>query len=173
MNKKVLIGIIAAIVAVIIAVVCIVVLPGDKDDDRDNDRDEKKASFMVDGEPAKMGKVQVNARMKTCLANQREIQAQLNNGSMSGMIDFSDGDVYELRTSKDGTECEWVCINAEVDNTYILYDLFQEQPHCPVGGNVIRVTIENATLAGSEAESFKITTECCGDEETHNNTTTE
>lgn len=112
-----------------------------------------------------------NARTKTCLANQREIQAQFNNNSMSGILKLAAGDKYTLTTNSEGDGGDWAC-TAGTDNTAIIEELFQEVPYCPVEGNVITVDVTKANLTGSEAESFKITTACtstAADPETHNN----
>ena len=113
-----------------------------------------------------------NARTKTCLANQREIQAQFNNNSMGGgILKIKDGDKYTLTTNPNGDGGTWACV-AGTDNTAVIKELFQKVPYCPVENNVIEVTIAKANLEGSEAESFKITTKCVAaetDGEAHNN----
>ena len=110
-----------------------------------------------------------NARTKTCLANQREIQAQFNNNSMSGILKIAAGDTYTLTTDADGEGGTWAYTGTGTDLTATIKELFQEVPYCPVENNVIKVTVTTANLTGSEAESFKITTECTGADETHNN----
>jgi hypothetical protein len=167
MSKKAIIGIIAGVLAFAVALVCILVLPGDKENKNkeETETEEKVESpITVDGEPGNMGSVAVNARTKTCLANQREITSQLNNNWMSDMIELDPGDEYELRTNEDGTGGEWVCINAQVDQSEIFYELFQDVPYCPVGGNVIKVTVTT-----NEYGNTIIVTECCGEHEAHNN----
>ncbi|MBO5733891.1 MAG: prepilin-type N-terminal cleavage/methylation domain-containing protein [Clostridia bacterium] len=106
-----------------------------------------------------------NARTKTCLANQREIQAQFNNNSMSGILKLAAGDEFVLTTNADADGGTWAGDAAKVA---IIEELFQEVPYCPVEGNTITVTVAKANLTGSEAESFKITTVCGGADETHN-----
>lgn len=111
-----------------------------------------------------------NARTKTCLANQREIQAQLNNNSMSGVITLTAGDTFTLTTNGEADGGAWT--GGTADQVKILGELFQEVPYCPVANNTITVTVAKADLAASEAESFKITTVCAGtgdDPEAHNN----
>lgn len=108
-----------------------------------------------------------NARTKTCLANQREIQAQFNNNQMSGILKIATGDKYTLTTNAEGDNGEWAC-TAGTDNTATINELFQKVPYCPVENNVITVDITAASLTGSEAESFKITTKCTGADEVHN-----
>jgi hypothetical protein len=83
---------------------------------------------------------------------------------MSGMVEFNAGDEYELRTNEDGTDYEWVCISAEEDQSELFDELFYEVPHCPVGGNVIKIT-----MVANEYGSVTIVTECCGDVECHTN----
>jgi len=108
-----------------------------------------------------------NARTKTCLANQREIQSQFNNNQMSGILTLAAGDKYTLTTNSEGDGGDWASV-AGNDETAVIAELFQEVPYCPVEGNVIEVTITKANLSGSETESFKIDTKCVGDEESHN-----
>ena len=108
-----------------------------------------------------------NARTKTCLANQREIQSQFNNNQMSGILTLATGDKYTLTTNSDGDGGDWESV-AGNDQTAVIVELFQEVPYCPVKGNVIEVTITKADLANSETESFKIDTKCVGTEENHN-----
>jgi hypothetical protein len=167
MSKKAIIGIIAGVLAFAVALVCILVLPGDKENKNkeETETEEKVESpITVDGEPGNMGTVAVNARTKTCLANQREIMSQLNNNWMSGMVELNPGDEYELRTNEEGTAGEWVCINAQVDESEMFYEMFQYVPYCPVGGKVIKVTV-----TANEYDTVTIVTECCGEHETHNN----
>ena len=108
-----------------------------------------------------------NARTKTCLANQREIQAQFNNNSMSGILKIADGDTFTLTTNAAGDNGTWT--GGTADQIAIIDELFQKVPYCPVENNTIVVTVAKADLTGSEAESFKITTECnlAGSEEVH------
>ena len=108
-----------------------------------------------------------NARTKTCLANQREIQAQLNNNSMSGILTLEVGDEFVLTTNAAGDNGTWS--GGSADQLKVIKDLFQKVPYCPVKGNTITVTVAAADLgANNEAESFKITTVCGGSDETHN-----
>ena len=112
-----------------------------------------------------------NARTKTCLANQREIQAQFNNNSMGGgILKIKAGDVYTLTTNANGDGGTWEATTlaaGSADQTAVIGELFQKVPYCPVENNTITVTITKANLTGSEAESFRITTVCGGDDETH------
>lgn len=165
MNKKILIGIIAVVLVVAIGVVAVLLISG-KEDKKEEKEEETTSAIMVDGEYASMSKTARNERTKTCLANQREIVSQFTSASMSGTIEFHDGDVYELRTSPDGRGCKWVCVNATVDQSEELYEFFREQPHCPIGGNVIRVTITQQ--GGYDEFSISVQTECIGEEESHN-----
>ena len=107
-----------------------------------------------------------NARTKTCLANQREIQAQFNNNSMGGgILKLADGDEFVLTTNANGDGGTWS--GGDADQLAVINELFQKVPYCPVENNTITVTVEKANLTGSEAESFKITTVCGGADETH------
>ncbi len=108
-----------------------------------------------------------NARTKTCLANQREIQSQFNNNQMSGILKLATGDKYTLTTNDEGDGGDWAS-TAGNDETAVIAELFQEVPYCPVEGNVIEVSITKANLTGSESESFKIDTKCTGADEVHN-----
>ena len=111
-----------------------------------------------------------NARTKTCLANQREIQSQFNNNQMSGILTLATGDKYTLTTNSEGDGGDWAAAGGAGanDETAVIEELFQEVPYCPVEGNVIEVNITKANLSGSETESFKIETVCTGDDEVHN-----
>ena len=110
-----------------------------------------------------------NARKKTCLANQREIQSQFNNNSMSGILTLKAGDAYTLTTNGNADGGDWAYVPGTEDNdqTAIIEELFQKVPYCPVENNVINVTVAKANLTGSETESFKVTTECTGADEAH------
>ena len=100
-----------------------------------------------------------NARTKTCLANQREIQSQLNNAQMSKLLVLADGDTYTLTTDEKGQNGTWKCTNG-TDNSATIKELFQKAPYCPVEKNVIKVEVTKANITGSETDSFKITTTC-------------
>ena len=102
-----------------------------------------------------------NARTKTCLANQREIQAQLNNNSMSGIIKLTVGDKFELETNDDGNDGTWSAVTDAKGNLDTIKELFQKAPYCPVEGNIITVEVKAADLGdANEADSFKIETAC-------------
>lgn len=112
-----------------------------------------------------------DARTKTCLDNQREIQAQFNNNATSGILQVQDGDTYELRTDEDGTGGEWVYTGSnDNDQTEMIYQLFQDVPYCPVGGNVIKVSINDVEINEYDILNAKIFVECCGEHETHSRT---
>ncbi len=116
--------------------------------------------------------VTANARKKTCLANQREIQSQLNNAQMSGTIEVADDDSYVLtstssenKTTADGgtwTVTTSATTEAKVSTTK-LGSLFQKVPYCPVTGNTITVTV-SASGIGGEDDGFKYATVCAGSE---------
>lgn len=109
-----------------------------------------------------------NARTKTCLANQREIQSQLNNAEMSDIITLAAGDAYTLTTSDKADSGTWAC-TAGTDNSEAIAKLFQEAPYCPVENGVINVTIE-ASGIGGETDGLKITTNCGTTTEDHDAT---
>lgn len=112
--------------------------------------------------------VSSNARKKTCLGNQREIQAQLNNAEMSGVITLAQGDVYTLTTDDKGDTGEWTASSGATLSATELNKLFQKPPICPMKNNTIVVTIDAAQLT-DEDDGYKITTICNkdGSEEVH------
>ena len=96
-----------------------------------------------------------NAKKKTCAANQREIQSQLSNNSMAGVITLTSGTSFTLTTTADGDNGNWSATAPTAIN-----DMFQKVPYCPVEGAVITVTVEEVTVGASEEKSMKITTKC-------------
>lgn len=100
-----------------------------------------------------------NARMKTCLGNQREIQSQLNNAEMSGVITLKPGDIYTLTTDENGDTGTWTASSGATLTSSDLYTLFQKPPFCPYGGNTIVVTVNTAQI-NSDDDGYKITTVC-------------
>lgn len=171
-KKKIIVGIIAGVLVISLAVVGIAEITGnsffeketeDVEDAEDEDEEDSVNDFETVGTR--------DARTKTCLANQREIQAQFNNNAMSGILQLQIGDTYELRTNENGTDGEWVYTGPNNnDQTETVYLLFQDAPYCPVDGNFIKVTVERANITNSEVENFKIIIECCGEHETHSRT---
>ena len=108
-----------------------------------------------------------NARTKTCLANQREIQAQFNNAEMSDIITLNVDDEFVLKTNDDGDGGEWTTTPNGISSA-TLEDLFQKVPYCPVAGNSIEVTISAVTIDAEES-GFKVDTVCvAADDEAHN-----
>ena len=109
-----------------------------------------------------------NARKKTCLGNQREIQAQLNNAEMSGVITLAQGDVYTLTTDDKGDTGEWTASSGATLTDTDLKKLFQKPPICPMKNNTIVVTIDAAQLT-TDDDGYKITTICnkAGSTEVH------
>ena len=95
------------------------------------------------------------AKIKTCSANQREIQAQLNNNQMAGVITLADGDEFTLTTNPTADDGTWSSTAPTG-----LDKLFQKCPFCPVEGAVITVKVADAGIAGAESSGFKITTAC-------------
>ena len=100
-----------------------------------------------------------NARTKTCLSNQREIQVQLNNAEMSGVINLQIGDVYTLTTNEDGDGAEWTTSTGATLTPSDLINLFSKPPYCPYENNTIVVTIESAKIT-DDHNAYKITTVC-------------
>lgn len=100
-----------------------------------------------------------NARTKTCLSNQREIQSQLSNAEMSGVFDLKEGDVYTITTQDDGKNGIWTTSEGASLDTDTLYSLFQDPPVCPLAGNTIVVTVTEVTLNLDE-KGYKVTTVC-------------
>lgn len=109
-----------------------------------------------------------NARKKTCLGNQREIQSQLNNAEMSGVITLKPGDVYTLTTDANGDTGAWTTSSGATLTADDINELFQKPPICPYANNTIVVTIATAQLQ-SDDDGYKITTICNkdGSEEVH------
>ncbi len=100
-----------------------------------------------------------NARKKTCLGNQREIQSQLSNAEMGGVFKLKTGDVYTITTNDEAENGEWTTSTGATLDSDTLDSLFQEPPFCPVAGNTIVVTITETNFSVDE-EGYKITTVC-------------
>lgn len=100
-----------------------------------------------------------NARTKTCLSNQREIQVQLNNAEMSGVIDLQTGDEYIITTNEKGDGGSWTTSSSATLTSEELYDLFNKPPYCPYENNTIKVTIKDAKI-NSDHKGYKIVTVC-------------
>lgn len=109
-----------------------------------------------------------NARTKTCLGNQREIQSQLSNAEMGGVLELKEGDVYTITTDANGEKGTWTVSSGAALDANTLESLFQEAPICPVAGNTIVVTI-GQTNFGADEEGYKVTTVCnkSGSKEVH------
>ncbi len=109
-----------------------------------------------------------NARKKTCLSNQREIQSQLNNAEMSGVITLKKGDIYTLTTDENGEKGTWSVSDGATLSPDDLSQLFQNSPFCPFGNNTIVVTIDTAQIQ-SDDDGYKISTICNrdGSDEVH------
>ena len=113
-----------------------------------------------------------NARIKTCRANQREIQSQLNSAIMSDLITVTKDMKAELTTNGNADGGDWSVTGAPTGTNVTNYldgtniaKLFQKVPYCPEKGAKITVTFVASGLAGSEANSFQIVTKC--DKEGH------
>ena len=100
------------------------------------------------------------SRAKTCLSNQREIQAQLSNAEMSGVIKLKQGDVFTLETDAKGEGGKWTISEGSVVTEAELKGLFQKPPICPYAGNTIVVTIKDPEIGNSEETGYKVTTVC-------------
>ncbi len=111
-----------------------------------------------------------NAKKKTCLANQRELQSQLANVTMMNTLAVKAGDKFTLTsTAADGGNTAdggtWAC---DAGNTGLTGDdgveeiskLFQKPPYCPITGSVITITIEDQTIGDAENSGMKVTTSC-------------
>ena len=111
-----------------------------------------------------------NARKKTCLANQRELQAQITNATMMNTLEIKDGDEFTLTsTSSDGGNTAdggtWECDSGNTGLTgtagaEAIGKLFQKPPYCPTAGSVITVTVEEQTIGDAENSGMKVTTSC-------------
>ena len=99
-----------------------------------------------------------NARKKTCLANQREIQSQLNNAQMAGTISIAAGDTYTLTTNGTSDGGTWAVTTTATATNKIsdtsIAALFQKAPYCPVASNTITVTVAASGIGGEE-DGFK------------------
>lgn len=104
--------------------------------------------------------VTTNARRKTCLANQREIQSQINNAAMTNILGFADGDEYYLTTNEAADNGTWTAKAGSKVDTDDLASLFQKSPYCPEKLNKITVTIGDGTIGTSEEAALKVTTSC-------------
>ena len=112
-----------------------------------------------------------NAKKKTCTSNQREIQAQLSNASMSNIISFMAGDEYKLtstgeansKQADDGTWEKVTVVSGSTDQTEAIAKLFQKAPFCPIKDSVITVKIGASEITGAEESGFRITTGCTAD----------
>ncbi len=104
-----------------------------------------------------------NAEKRTCLANQREIQAQFSNNSMTDILKIKVGEVYTLTSNGDGDGGDWAASSGASagSNIATIEELFQEVPYCPTENAVITVEVKTADL-GSEntGNSLKIETKC-------------
>ena len=100
-----------------------------------------------------------NARKKTCLANQREIQSQINNAAMTNILAFAAGDEYKLTTNGTADGGTWSKVTGAVTPEQ-LNSLFQKVPYCPEKTNVIDVQISNGTIGSSEEAALRVTTSC-------------
>lgn len=109
-----------------------------------------------------------NARTKTCLSNQREIQVQLNNAEMSEVIDLGIGDEYILTTNAKGDGASWSVSNGATLDEDDLMNLFNKPPYCPYENNTITVTIESARIS-DDHKAYRIITVCNkdGSDEVH------
>lgn len=100
-----------------------------------------------------------NARKKTCIANQREIQSQINNAAMTNILPFAVGDAFTLTTNATADNGTWAVTTGTV-TTAQLGSLFQKVPYCPEKTNVISVSITDGTVGTSEESALKVTTSC-------------
>ena len=107
------------------------------------------------------------AKIKTCSANQREIQAQLSNNDMSDVIVLADGDTYTLTTTATGDGANWkktasgkIGTEDSEDYSTTFPQFFQKAPYCPVEGAVITVKVTANTIANAEESGLKIATGC-------------
>ena len=114
--------------------------------------------------------VTANAKKKTCLANQRELQSQLTNVTMMNTLAVKAGDKFTLTsTAEDGGNTAdggtWACDGGNTgltgdDGVEAISKLFQKPPYCPITGSVITITIEEQTIGDAENSGMKVTTSC-------------
>ncbi len=105
-----------------------------------------------------------NARKKTCLANQREIQSQLSNAAMTNIITFKADDSYTLTTVASADNGNWAKVGSSTDNVAEIQKLFQKAPYCPEAGKVITVRFATNTVGTAEDSGLKVTTSCSNTE---------
>ena len=108
-----------------------------------------------------------NARKKTCIANQREIQSQFGNAAMTDTLKFRVGDKYELKTNENADGGTWTVTPTTVPDgekasasKADVESLFQKAPYCPTAGNTIIVTFENAGITGADVSGISVKTVC-------------
>lgn len=111
-----------------------------------------------------------NAKKKTCQANQREIQSQLNSATMMDTLGIKANDEFTLTsTASDGGNTAdggtWACDGGNTGLTgdsgaEAISKLFQKPPYCPITGSVITITIEEQTIGDAENSGMKVTTVC-------------
>ena len=97
------------------------------------------------------------AKIKTCAANQREIQSQLSNNAMSEVITLTVGNTFTIETDANGDTGSFKgTIPTGVEA------LFQKVPFCPEKGAVITVTVVDAGFAAGKVDEagVKVTTKC-------------
>ena len=102
--------------------------------------------------------VTANAKKKSCVANQRELVAQLNNYGMSHLdAPLHDGTII-IKTNADGDGYDagsLDCGGVFDDDGEILIGLFQTMPYCPIANNRLEIKVEKGKLDGEYYISSK------------------
>ncbi len=103
--------------------------------------------------------VTANAKKKTCIANQRELVAQLNNYGMSNFDKPMNTGTITIKTNADGDGYDAAtldCGGVFDDDGETLTGMFQTMPYCPIAGNTIRIFVEKEVAEGE----YFIRSEC-------------
>lgn len=101
------------------------------------------------------------AKIKTCAANQREIQSQVNAALLGDIITFGAEETtksFTLKTDSAGEDADWTNAPTGLDG------MFQKKPFCPEKGATITVQIDKITTAGAGEGGYKILTGCDADD---------
>lgn len=97
------------------------------------------------------------AKIKTCSANQREIQGQVNSAFLGDLIGFAENQntlEFTLKTDAKGETATWTGAPTN------FADMFQKVPMCPEKNGEITVTVTKITAAGADEGGVKIETKC-------------
>lgn len=100
--------------------------------------------------------VTANAKKKTCVANQRELVAQLNSFAMSHLDESLHNGTIMIKTNADGNGyAELDCGGVFSDDGETLIGMFQTMPYCPIVNNRLEITVEKGSADGEYFISSK------------------